>query len=158
MFKQRAKKTCCCLLCIIFIAMFAIISHISIEKAQNYFAVLVVIVICLVIVSLVYEFINWQFIEPIEQHKLNKFIQKSLELKFKYKIELASLNASYSYVGESVREVHHAIDSDRRWDDDPYMRTILKEGYFGEFVDFNYHNKEYTIDNCMLFKWTVEDK
>lgn len=79
-------------------------------------------------------------------------------LWFKYRVELAMGSDSYVYAGDTVTKLHEAIDADKRLDNDLEMRAILKRGYFGEFIDYNYHNKDYVIDNCMHFMWIVKEK
>ena len=75
----------------------------------------------------------------------------------KYRIEFAlGGNKKGAYLGDTVEELHHAIDSDKRLDSDEGIRNILKYGYFGEFVDKPYETRDYVIDNCMHFMWTVK--
>lgn len=75
----------------------------------------------------------------------------------KYRIEFA-LGGRFkgAYLGETLEELHEAIDSDKRFDDDEGLRNILKYGYFGEFIDKPYKTQDYVIDNCMHFMWTVK--
>ena len=73
----------------------------------------------------------------------------------KYGIEIGTSSFNASYIGNTIEELHNAIDNDKRLDTDEGMRRILKEGYFGEFLEGNYITKDYVIDNCMHFMWTV---
>lgn len=73
----------------------------------------------------------------------------------KYRIEFGSSELSLAYLGDTIEELHHAIDTDKRLDSDAELRRLLKEGWFGEFKDGNYVTQEYVIDNCMHFMWTV---
>lgn len=73
-----------------------------------------------------------------------------------YRVEFGTTgNLMGAYIGESVEDLHNAIDSDRRLEKDGGLRDILKFGYFGEFKDKPYETKDYVIDNCMHFMWTV---
>lgn len=58
-----------------------------------------------------------------------------------------------AYVGDTVEELHKAIDSDSRLAD--WLADTLKKGYFYEFSAKPYETKQYVIDNCMHFMWTV---
>lgn len=77
----------------------------------------------------------------------------------KYRIEFGTTSGlKGAYLGDTVKELFEAIESDRRLD--KYEKThdfvsMLKYGYFGEFKDKPYETKEYVIDNCMHFMWTV---
>lgn len=77
----------------------------------------------------------------------------------KYRVEFGTTGGlSGAYLGDTVEELHDAIDSDKRLD--KYEKThdfvsILKYGYFCEFIDSQYETKDYVIDNCMHFMWTV---
>ena len=66
-----------------------------------------------------------------------------------------------AYIGNTVEELHEAIDSDTRLD--KFEKThdfanLLKYGYFWEFKDKPYETKEYVIDNCIGLMWTVRDE
>lgn len=77
----------------------------------------------------------------------------------KYRVEFGTTgNIQGAYIGDTMQDVYEAIDNDRRLD--KYKEThdfvdILKHGYFGEFRDKPYETKDYVIDNCMHFMWTV---
>lgn len=74
----------------------------------------------------------------------------------KYRVEFGmTSNEKGSYVGNTVEELHEAIDSDRRLDNKAWLKNTLKYGYFDEFMTRDYETKDYVIDNCMHFMWTV---
>jgi len=74
----------------------------------------------------------------------------------KYRVEFGATGGSNgAYIGDTVEALHNAIDSDKRLDDDAWLRDILKYGYFWEFQDKPYETKDYVIDNCIHFMWTV---
>lgn len=74
----------------------------------------------------------------------------------KYRVEFGATGGSKgAYLGDTVKELHEAIDSDKRLEDDESLKNILKYGYFGEFDDANYETKDYVIDNCLHIMWTV---
>jgi hypothetical protein len=74
----------------------------------------------------------------------------------KYRVEFGTVGSrNGAYIGDTVKELHEAIDSDRRLDSDKGLKDILKHGYFKEFLGKNYETKDYVIDNCMHFMWTV---
>ena len=75
----------------------------------------------------------------------------------KYRVELGTTGRLHgSYLGDTVEQLHTAIDSDLRLDDG--LRRILKYGYFGEFENGEYITKDYVIDNCMHLMWTVRER
>lgn len=77
----------------------------------------------------------------------------------KYRVEFGTTGGlSGAYLGDSVEGLHEAIDNDKRLE--KFEKThdfvnILKYGYFWEFKDGSYETKDYVIDNCMHFMWTV---
>ena len=77
----------------------------------------------------------------------------------KYRVEFGTTGGLCgAYIGDTLEDLHKAIDSDLRLL--PYEKThdfvnILKYGYFWEFKDKQYETKDYVIDNCMHFMWTV---
>jgi hypothetical protein len=77
----------------------------------------------------------------------------------KYRVEFGTTSGlKGAYLGDTVEELHEAIDSDKRLD--RFEKThdfvnILKYGYFWEFKDKPYETKDYVIDNCMHFMWAV---
>lgn len=74
----------------------------------------------------------------------------------KYRVEFGTTSGrTGAYIGDTVEKLHEAIDNDRRLDSDPSFRNILKYGYFWEFQDKEYETKDYVIDNCLHFMWTV---
>lgn len=77
----------------------------------------------------------------------------------KYRIEFGTTGGRLgAYLGDTVEQVHEAINLDKRLDSDPSFRNILKYGYFGEFTDGNYETKDYVIDNCIHIMWTVRER
>ncbi|MEB9469497.1 hypothetical protein P4J10_23170 [Bacillus cereus] len=74
----------------------------------------------------------------------------------KYRVEFGFPDGRKgAYLGDTIEELHNAIDSDKRLENDMWLINSLKYGYFWEFQDKPYETKEYTIDNCMGFLWTV---
>lgn len=74
----------------------------------------------------------------------------------KYRVEFGMTdNKKGVYVGDTVEELHESIDSDKRLENHVWLRDTLKYGYFWEFQDKPYETKDYVIDNCMHFMWTV---
>ena len=72
----------------------------------------------------------------------------------KYRVEFGTTGQLHgAYIGDTITQLHAAIDSDSRLDND--LRNVLKCGYFGEFTKDEYITKDYVIDNCMHFMWTV---
>lgn len=75
----------------------------------------------------------------------------------KYRIEFViGGRRKGAYLGDTVKELHEAIDNDKRLDDDKGFRNILKYGYFGEFSNQPYKTQDYVIDNCIHFMWNVK--
>lgn len=77
----------------------------------------------------------------------------------KYRVEFGTTGGlNGAYLGDSVEELHEAIDNDKRlekFEKTHDFANILKYGYFWEFKDESYGTKDYVIDNCMHFMWTV---
>jgi len=72
----------------------------------------------------------------------------------KYRVEFGFVDGKKgAYLGDTVEELHSVIDSDNRLE--KWLIDTLKYGYFWEFKDKPYETKQYTIDNCMGFMWTV---
>ncbi|UUV46326.1 hypothetical protein [Bacillus phage vB_BanS-Thrax2] len=76
----------------------------------------------------------------------------------KYRVEFGMTdNKKGVYVGDTVEELHESIDSDKRLEAYKDIRYMLKYGYFNEFRNKPYETKDYVIDNCMHFMWTVKE-
>lgn len=77
----------------------------------------------------------------------------------KYRVEFAAGSKIFgSYLGDTVEGLHRAIEGDFRlkeYEESHGYVDILKYGYFKEFENGEYESKEYVIDNCMHFIWTV---
>lgn len=77
----------------------------------------------------------------------------------RYRVEFATTGGlKGAYLGDTIEELHESIDEDYRlntFEQTHDFKSVLKYGYFWEFKDKNYETKDYVIDNCMHFMWTV---
>lgn len=77
----------------------------------------------------------------------------------KYRVEFGTTSGlSGAYIGNTIKDLHAAIDNDKRlkkYEKTHDFASCLKYGYFWEFKDNPYETKDYVIDNCMHFMWTV---
>lgn len=77
----------------------------------------------------------------------------------KYRVEFGTSGGLMgAYIGDTVDELHEAIDSDKRLDEFEKSHdfvSLLKYGYFFEFKDKPYETRDYVIDNCIHLMWTV---
>jgi hypothetical protein len=78
----------------------------------------------------------------------------------KYRVEFGTSSGLMGvYIGDTIEDLHEAIDNDKRlakYEKTHDFASILKYGYFWEFKDKPFETKDYVMDNCMHFMWTVK--